>query len=73
MIIVKQPRYYAIKCYGYTGFPKFMDSFKTLTLARQWATQALKDGYHTVEILREQPRKPSYFGVDRDLIDTVTR
>lgn len=64
-------RYYALRCYPHSGFPKFYDSFKTLALARQWARQALKDGYHTVEILRDQPRKAGYFGIERELKETL--
>jgi len=68
---VKTPRYYALRCFAHTGFPKFYDSFKTLALARQWARQALKDGYHTVEILRDQPKKVGYFGIERELVETL--
>jgi hypothetical protein len=71
MTTIKQPRYYALKAYASTGFPKFWDSYKTLTLARQWANQAIKDGYHTVEIMRDQPRKPGYVGIERELIETL--
>jgi hypothetical protein len=68
---MKQPRYYALRCYASTGFPKFYDSFKTLALARQWAKQALKDGYHTVEVLRDEPRKVGYFGIERELLEIL--
>ena len=66
------PRYYSLRCYAQTGFPKFIDAFGTLAVARKWAAQALKDGYVTVEILRDQPNKIGYFGAERDLVDTVT-
>jgi hypothetical protein len=67
---MKQPIYYSLTCYAYSGFPKFMDSFKTLTLARAWAAQALKDGYQMVEIKRELP-STSWLGVERVLIETL--
>jgi hypothetical protein len=68
---MKNPRYYALLCYPSTGFPKFIDSFKTLALARSWAAQAIRDGYCSVEILRDQAMPSGYFGIERDLIDTI--
>ena len=62
---------YALNLYGNGPFPKFMDCYKTLALARSTARQAIKDGYHTVEILRDLPRKPGYFGIERELIETI--
>jgi hypothetical protein len=64
-------RYYAINAYGYSGFPKFWDNYKTLTQARAAAKQALADGYRMVEILRDLPSKPSYFGIERETIETL--
>jgi hypothetical protein len=63
--------YYSLRCYPSAGFPKFIDSFKTLELARQWARQALKDGYHTVEILHDLPNKVGYFGIEREILETL--
>lgn len=68
---MKQPRYYALRCYASTGFPKFYDSFKTLAIARQWAKQARKDGYHTVEILLDKPRQAGYFGIEREIVEVL--
>jgi len=68
---VKPPRYYALRCFGIGPFPKFYDSFKTLALARRWAQQAKKDGYHTVEILRDQPKRVGYFGIERELVEVL--
>ena len=48
-----------------------MDCYKTLTLARATARQALKDGYHRVEIMRDLPRKPGYFGIERETVETI--
>ena len=62
---------YALNCYGIGPFPKFMDCYKTLTQARAAARQAIKDGYRIVEILRDLPRKPSYFGIERETIETI--
>ena len=70
-MIMKTPRYYALRCYPPHGFPKFIDSFKTLALARSWAAQAIRDGYCSVEILRDQAMPSGYFGIQRDLIDTI--
>ncbi len=63
--------YYSLRCYPSGGFPKFIDSFKSLELARQWAKQALTDGYTSVEILRELPGKVGYFGVEREILETL--
>ena len=62
---------YALTLYGHGPFPKFMDSYKTLTQARASAAQAIRDGYHLAEILRDLPRKPSYFGIEREIIETL--
>jgi len=66
------PRYYAIKLYPYAGFPKFWDSYKTLTQAREVARRNLGDHFHTAEIMRDAPKKPGYFGIERDVIETLT-
>lgn len=64
---------YALKAYGFPGhpFPKFLDSYPTLTLARKAANDMRKDGWRMVEILRDLPRKPGYFGIERELIETL--
>ena len=62
---------YALTLYGHGPFPKFMDSYKTLTQARASAAQAIKDGYRMVEILRDLPRKSGYFGIEREIIETL--
>lgn len=64
-------QYYSLKAYQTTGFPKFMDSYKTLTQARKTANELIKDGYHAVEILYDKPSPSGYFGVTRDLIAIV--
>jgi hypothetical protein len=62
---------YALTLYGHGPFPKFWDNYKTLTQARAAAKQALADGYRMVEILRDLPSKPSYFGIEREIIETL--
>lgn len=67
------PRYYAIKLHGFPGhpFPKFYDSYKTLCAAKKAAAQALSDGWKMAEVFRDAPRKAGYFGIERDLIETI--
>lgn len=65
-------RLYSLTAYPPHGFPKFWDSYKTLTQARKTARDALKDGYHTVEIYRDQERRPDQIGVNRDHVETLT-
>ena len=62
---------YSLRCYPSAGFPKFIDAIKTHELARQRAAQSLKDGHHTVEIMRETPDKIGYFGIERELVQTL--
>ena len=68
-------RLYALELYGFPGhpFPKFLDSYPTLTHARMAARQAIKDGWRLVEILRDKPRKPGYVGIEREHVETVER
>lgn len=67
-------RYYALKLYANTGFPKFYDSYKTLKQAQQVAKNAISEGfYHTVEIFKDLPQKPGYFGIEREVVETVGR
>lgn len=70
---MKTPRYYAVRAYGFPGhpFPKFWDSYPTLTSARRAATQAIRDGWRECEILRDKPRKPGYVGIERETIETL--
>lgn len=65
-------RLYALNAYGYPGhpFPKFLDSYPTLTLARAAAASMIRDGWRFVEVLRDKPRKPGYVGIERELIET---
>jgi len=62
--------YYAVKAYGYTGFPRFNDSLKTLTQARKIAKEYLKEGFHSYEIYKDLPRKTGYFGIERELVES---
>lgn len=67
-------RLFAIQAYGMPGrpFPKFWDGYKTLTQARAAAKQAIRDGWRHCEILRDEPRKPGYFGIERTIVEQVT-
>ena len=67
------PRYYAIQLYGFPGYPftKFYDSYKTLGAARKAAAQAIADGWRMVEVFRDAPERAGYFGIERDLIETI--
>jgi hypothetical protein len=66
-------RLYALHAYGFPGhpFPKFMDSYPTLTNARACARNMVRDGWREVEILRDAPRKPGYVGIEREHVETV--
>ena len=70
---MKTPRYYAVQAFGMPGhpFPKFWDSYKTLTQARRDAAQALKDGWRYCEILRDMPRDPESVGIRREIVETM--
>ena len=61
-------RYYSIMAYADTGFPKFMDSYKTLAQVRKVAAELIKDGYTLVEIKYDSKIQ----GAFKDLIETVT-
>lgn len=67
----RKPAPYALRAYGYTGFPKLWEGYRTLAQARTTAREALADGFHLIEIMKELPGKPSYFGVERELIETI--
>lgn len=71
---MKNRRLYAVHAFGFPGhpFPKFWDSYPTLTSARQAATQAIRDGWRECEILRDKPRKPGYVGIEREHVETLT-
>jgi len=66
-------RYYAIKLYGFPGCPftKFYDSYKTLGAAKKAAALAIADGWRMVEVFRDAPERAGYFGIERDLIETI--
>ena len=66
-------KYYALKAYAHGSiFPKFMDSYKTLTQIRKTANSLIRDdGYHTVEIMRDVLNAPGYVGIRRELIETI--
>lgn len=68
------PRYYAIQLYGLPGhpFPKFYDSYKTLSAAKKAAALAIAEGWRMVEIFRDAPERAGYFGIERDLIETIS-
>lgn len=68
------PRYYAIQLYGLPGhpFPKFYDSYLTLGAAKKAADLAIADGWRMVEIFRDAPERAGYFGIERDLIETIS-
>lgn len=63
---------YAIKCYG-AGlmFPLFMDNLKNRRIVDYYVQQGKSDGFHTIEVLKENPTKPGYFGVTRTLVQTL--
>lgn len=60
-------RYYSLMAYANTGFPKFMDSYKTLTQIRKVAACLIKDGYTMIEI-KYDSKTPGAF---KDLIETI--
>lgn len=64
-------RLYALTAYPPSGFPRFWDSYKTLAQARKTAREALRDGYHTVEILRDDPIQGE-IGISRSIVETLT-
>lgn len=66
-------RYYAIQLYGFPGYPftKFYDSYKTLGAAKKAAALAIAEGWRMAEIYRDDPKKAGYFGVERELIETI--
>jgi hypothetical protein len=66
-------RYYAIQLYGFPGYPftKFYDSYKTLGAAKKAAALAIADGWRMVEVFRDAPERVGYFGIERDLIETI--
>lgn len=68
-----QKRYYAVKAYGMPEltFPKFWDSFPTLASARKTAKSAISDGFTMCEIYRDMPKKSGYFGIERELVETL--
>ena len=67
------PRYYAVKVYGFPGHPftAFYDSYKTMGAAKKAATEALSEGWRMAEIYRDAPKQAGYFGVERELIETI--
>jgi hypothetical protein len=67
------PRYYAIQVYGFPGhpFPKFYDSYKTMGAAKKAAADCLSEGWKMAEIYRDAPKQAGYFGVERELIETI--
>ena len=66
-------RHYAIQLYGFPGYPftKFYDSYKTLGAARKAAALAIAEGWRMVEVFRDAPERVGYFGIERDLIETI--
>ena len=72
---MKQPLYYGVKAYGFPGhcFPsRFIDSCRTLSQARQMARAMHRDGWRTVDVMREQPRPPGHsFGAEWAIVETI--
>ena len=70
---MQSTRYYAVKVYGFPGhpFPMFYDSYRTMGAAKKAATDALSEGWKMAEIYRDAPKKAGYFGIERDLIETI--
>lgn len=70
----KPPRYYAIKAHKFPShpFPKFWDSYPTLTSARKAAKQAIEDGWQICEIMRDAPRTLGQIGIARETIEVLT-
>lgn len=70
---MKNKRLYAVHAFGFAGhpFPKFWDSYPTLTAARIAARQALRDGWRQCEILRDKPTPPDYFGIQRETVEIL--
>lgn len=68
-----QKRYYAVKAYGKPGltFPKFWESFPTLAIARKTAKSAITDGFTMCEIYRDKPTVSGYFGIQREMVETI--
>ncbi len=66
-------RYYAIQVYGFPGhpFPKFYDSYLTLGAAKKAAALAIAEGWRMAEVFRDAPKKAGYFGIERELIETI--
>ena len=64
-------RYYSLRLYGHGPFPKFIDSLKTMATVDKWLSMAKADGYHTADILRDEPSNPGYVGITRELVRTV--
>lgn len=62
---------YRLRCYPSAGFPKFTDGLKSNPQAQRLAAQALTEGYHTVEILRDLTRKQRAQGMDRQILETL--
>jgi hypothetical protein len=64
---------YLVKAYsiGQT-FPSWNDNHKTLKQAIYTANNYFKDGFYLIEIYKDNPKKIGYFGIERDLIQTLT-
>lgn len=70
-VLTKGLKMYSLTAYPTSGFPKFMDSYKTLTQIRKVAADLIKDGYAMIEIKKDQKMPSGYFGIQRDLIETI--
>lgn len=68
--MAQSKRLYGVKAYGHTGFPKWAGNIPTLSAARKWAKSYISDGYHSYEIMREQPRKAGYFGTEWEIVES---
>ena len=70
---MSNPRYYAVKAYGFPGhpFPKFWDSYKTLKQARAAARSAQADGWQYLEIMRDDVRQADSWGFGRSIVETI--
>jgi hypothetical protein len=61
---------YALKLYGIGPFPKFIDNLRDMRTVKKWLAMAKSDGYREADIFKDAPKKPGYFGIERQLVRT---
>ena len=66
-----QHKNYSLTAYADTGFPKFMEGYRTLQHVRRTAHDLINDGYREIEIKLENTNQIGYFGAIRELIETI--